>query len=170
MKGSGICVLVLGLLLVGCARQDDVAFSRRILEGLINDRYAVRSMIDWQHLHVLDKNVGQDLARYTKTGKDQHDYEVAFIEGFSRAFRMTGAKISAFYNWRIFKKENLKITDPNLTVVAANCIDSNRVFLFVISHKGGKQKLEELFAFLQVARNQVPQTQRGKTDVAPAQP
>jgi hypothetical protein len=163
MRRFGICVLVLALFLPGCARQDDVAFSRRVLEGLVQDRYAVRSLIDWQHLKMLGKDIGEDIAKYAKTDKDRRTYEIAFIEGFSKTFRMQGAKLNAFFDWHIYKGEKiLDLKNPKDTIVAANCFDKQRLFLFVVSHEGGKQKLTEIEVQILGLG--------GKTDVAPAQP
>jgi hypothetical protein len=131
-------VLIVGFLLAGCAWQDDVSFARRLMDQLIDGKYSARTMIDWTKLKFLGKEVGD---AYAKCEGDacKITFERAFIENFSKGYKQAGAKKTAFFNWKIYKK------DPSgATQVSVNVYDENTFFVLTIAHVGGEKKLVEV--------------------------
>lgn len=125
--------------LAGCGAQDDVQFTRRLMDSLIKGRYSVRTMIDWPSLLVMeDRNVGAEY-RALPDDKERTIYERAFIEAFKVAFREKGGRFKAFFDWRVFSAKH-----PGVTIVAANCYDKRTLFLFGIKHEKGQRKLAEI--------------------------
>ena len=66
------------------------------------------------------------------------DYERAFIENFKVGFSQEGKGVGfkTFFNWRIYNNQG-----PKMSIVAANCHDKTKVFLFFIKHERGARKL-----------------------------
>lgn len=157
-----IIIFGLGYLMSGCAYRSDVDFARSVLNQLIEGRYAVRAVIDWPSLIMLDQNVG---VKYSKLANDKEklDFQRAFIEGFSRGFKMQGTQFKSFFNWR-----TLESTDPKIKIAAADYVDKTLVALFFISRYGSKKKLVN-FQIIKIFKEgeKLPSQWGEKRDVAP---
>ncbi len=126
------------LLLTGCAAKDDVKLARQIVTQLVQGRYSVRKLIDWENLKALETSVGAEY-KALANDKEKEGYQRSFIDGFKRGFAGTGAKMRTFYNWRFLAK-----VDPTLNIVAANIHDDKYLFLVAIKHEGRVRKVVEL--------------------------
>lgn len=135
------CVLIAGLFLAGCAWQDDVSFARSLMDKLIDGKYSARAMIDWTKLKFLGDDIGD---AYAKCQGDacKIAFERAFIENFGKGYKKAGAKKTAFFNWRIYKKDLSGVTQ-----VFANVYDETAFFVFAIAHVGREKKLVEVAGF-----------------------
>jgi len=125
--------IAIGILFIsGCAlMEDDVQFTRRIFNGLCSGNIGVANSIDWTTLVAMDVDVGK--AYTVLSQQNKADYKKAFFYNFSFAFRASGGKASAFFNWRVNSK------DADKTIIA--CDTASKVILFSITTKGGKRKL-----------------------------
>lgn len=132
----------LGFLLAGCASQDDAAFARTTMKQLIKGVYFARANIDWPVLKIADRDIGLEYSRY-KSDSERTDYERSFISNFSKAYKEAGATASAFFGWQPVTLKNEEI-NPKVKVVGAYCHDKSNLFLFFVSHEGGKRKLVEI--------------------------
>lgn len=158
-----IVICGLGYLLSGCAYRNDVEFARSVLKQLIEDRYAVRSLIDWPVLVMLDQNVG---AKYSAQPDDKQklEFQRAFIEGFSRGFRPFGVPFKKFFNWRMLGVDE---TNPKTNIVAANYANKEMLALFYITHDGAKRKLTNFQIVTVALEGKALSAQGEKRDAAP---
>lgn len=137
-----LCHLALGLVaMAGCSSPaDDVKFARRSLTYLVRGWYMARPMLDWQSLKMLEHDVAAEHERLPDA-KEKAEYERKFIDGFKEGFKTRNVRLSAFFDWRVYDA-----SDPTTTIVAANCFDKGKVFLFFVKHEKGKRKLVEVKA------------------------
>jgi len=126
------------LLLTGCAAKDDVKLARQVVTQLVQGRYSVRKLLDWENLKAMEYSVGADY-KALPNDKERESYQRSFIDGFKRGFMDQGAKVNAFYNWRFLAK-----VDPTLNIVAANVHDDKFLLLVAIKHAGRTRKVVEL--------------------------
>lgn len=141
-RGFALCHLALWLMaLAGCSSPaDDVKFARRALTCLVRGWYMARPMLDWASLKMLEHDVAAEHERLPDA-KEKAEYEKKFIDGFKEGFRSRNVRLSAFFDWRVYDA-----SDPGMTIVAANCFDKSKVFLFFVKHEKGKRKLVEVKA------------------------
>jgi hypothetical protein len=126
------------LLLTGCAAKDDVKLARQVVTQMVQGRYSVRKLIDWENLRAMEYSVGAEY-KALANDKEREGYQKSFIDGFKRGFVDQGAKLRTFYNWRFLAK-----VDPTLNIVAANVHDDKFLLLVAIKHAGRTRKVVEL--------------------------
>lgn len=141
MTRRWLCAAFLSVFMSACGgHQADVDFARRVTTSLVKGWYLARPMIDWPHLKMLEHDVGAEHERMPNA-EEKAGYEKNFIDSFKEGFRSRGAKLSTFFNWRMYDASS-----PDVTIVAANCFDKSKVFLFFIKHGRGGRKLVEVKA------------------------
>lgn len=116
--------------------QDDVGLSRYILTGMVNNSSWVEKYIDWTVFKAGDTDVGKTYSGYI-TPKEKEMYKKVFLASFSGSFKMTGAKMSDFSNWRLYAQETQKTT-------VAVTGKGGTVYLILSSPKYGPKKLINL--------------------------
>ncbi|MFH0876843.1 MAG: hypothetical protein V1863_01285 [Candidatus Omnitrophota bacterium] len=132
-------VIVAGIALVGCAGTNDVAFAKKAMTLLVKGNFAAASMIDWSSIKIMGYDLAAKHAQYDKD-KDRQEFEKGFIAAFGAGFRRAGAQPSAFRNWRLVKSE-----DQNTSIVVADSVRENTMFIFSVSHgRGASRKLTEI--------------------------
>jgi hypothetical protein len=162
VKKYGIIAMICGLLLGGCAKADDVAFAKRFMDLMLQGRYAARAMVDWEHLKMLDFDLGALYVKF-KTEKERTGFEQAFIENFARGFKMQYPLGNPFFNWREFKGE---FRHQKAVAADAHNQKAKTMFIFHIRQEGSKKKITEIKAFQWGAQKKVPAAPEAKTDVA----
>ncbi len=116
--------------------RDDVGFCRYILDGMANNRSTVEKYIDWGVLKAGDTDVGKTYSGYI-TPKEKEMYKKIFLVSFSGSFKMTGAKMSDFSNWRLYDQDSQKTT-------VAVTGKGGTVYLTISNPKYGHKKLINL--------------------------
>jgi len=89
--------------------RDDVGLCRYILDGMANNRSTAEKYIDWGIFKAGDTDVGRTYSGYI-TQKEKEMYKNIFLASFSGSFKMTGAKMSDFSNWRLYAQDSQKTT------------------------------------------------------------
>lgn len=89
--------------------RDDVGLARYILNGLVNNSSGVDKYIDWGIFKAGDTDVGKTYSSYI-TEKEKQMYKKVFLVSFSASFKMTGAKMGDFSNWRLYAQDSQKTT------------------------------------------------------------
>lgn len=89
--------------------RDDVGLSRYILTGMANNSSWAEKYIDWGLFKAGDTDVGKTYSGYI-TPKEKQMYKKVFLASFSASFKMTGAKMADFSNWRLYAQEAQKTT------------------------------------------------------------
>jgi PBP1b-binding outer membrane lipoprotein LpoB len=144
-KSIPVLIVLCGLFLSGCAKSsskqynytgpqlNDIDYAKKVFQLLADGDEAVKSMIDWEHLKMMNVDVG---AMYTKTsGDDARDKNVTdFIKGYSTSFKKTGGSINNLSNWREQSR------DATNTVVAADGQMGQHLFI-TVSHPNNQQKV-----------------------------
>lgn len=116
--------------------RDDVGLVRYILNGLVNNSSGVDKYIDWGIFRAGDTDVGKTYSSYI-TEKEKQMYKKVFLASFSASFKMTGAKMSDFSNWRLYSQETQKTT-------VAVTGKGGTVYLTLSNPKYGPKKLINL--------------------------
>lgn len=127
------CVFVLPQFFVP---RDDVGLSRYILTGMANNSSWVEKYIDWGLFKAGDTDVGKTYSGYI-TQKEKQMYKKVFLASFSASFKMTGAKMADFSNWRLYAQEDQKTT-------VAVTGKGGTVYLTLSNPKYGPKKLINL--------------------------
>ncbi len=116
--------------------RDDVGLCRYILDGMANNRSTAEKYIDWGIFKAGDTDVGKTYSGYI-TEKEKQAYRKIFLASFSGSFKMTGAKMSDFSNWRLYAQDSQKTT---MAVTGKG----GTVYLTLSSPKYGAKKLINL--------------------------
>ena len=128
-----VCIFILPQFFVP---RDDVDLGRYILTGLANNSSGVEKYIDWGIFKAGDTDVGKTYSSYI-TEKEKQMYKKVFLASFSASFKMTGAKMGDFSNWRLYSQENQKTT-------VAVTGKGGTVYLTLFNPKYGPKKLVSL--------------------------
>lgn len=115
---------------------DDIGLGRYVLAGLANNSSGVDKYIDWGIFKAGDTDVGKTYSGYI-TRKEKEVYKKVFLASFSASFKMTGAKMSDFSNWRLYAQDSQKTT---VAVTGKGGV----VYLTLSSPKYGPKKLISL--------------------------
>lgn len=116
--------------------KDDVGLSRYILTGMANNSSWAEKYIDWGLFRAGDTDVGKAYSGYI-TPKEKQMYKKVFLASFSASFKMTGAKMGDFSNWRLYSQESQKTT-------VAVTGKGGAVYLTLSNPKYGPKKLINL--------------------------
>ena len=119
---------------------DDVSFAKHVLNLLIKDRYAARTLIDWPNAIFLGYNVGEEY-NALKSKDARTKFALDFIDGFSLGFLAMKHDKDIFFNWELLKQST-----PELKFVVANVVDKNHFIELVITQKGRVRKLAQIHA------------------------
>ena len=143
-KFLGVVALTVATV-TGCAGGDDTAFAKKVMRLMVEGNVSARRMIEWPLFIVLDEPIGAKYMQY-KTDEARAEFARSFIMNFSKGFKMKGASFKDFYNWRILKSD-----DPKMTVVGANAHSDKMLFVFFIAHeRWGIKKLAAILVYAQL--------------------
>jgi hypothetical protein len=94
-----VVAVAIGVFVVNRLLENDVKACRRIFTALAHGNPKIRESIDWEHLKMLDTDIGESYKNLPNL-YEKSLYQVVFIQHFAEGFRQGGADVKYFTNWR----------------------------------------------------------------------
>ena len=132
-----IALVILGIIFLFPRGNPEVNLCRSVFSGLVRGDYAAQKFIDWNNLKAVGVDVG---AAYSQLPgeREKLNYRQAFIKSLSMGFNQTGAKLSAFTNWRVYDSSGGR------TIIAADVPKGTRILFTFLRSPDGKKRLTDI--------------------------